>query len=73
MTNPESSSSKSDFELYQDVVVNFEKDIDLSTADDNIIRKYVRYKFLVYKDNNIQDTTLRNLVKQEFSAFTEDH
>ena len=53
MANSKSSSSKSNFELYQDVVVNFEKNIDLSTADNNIIRKYVRYKFLIYKDNNI--------------------
>ena len=73
MANPDSSSSRSDSDLFEDVEVIFEKSIDLSTADDKIIKRYINYKFQVYRENNIQDTTLRNLIKQELSVFTEDH
>ena len=96
--NPESPNSRPDSELYQDAAVNFEKgidlstadrkiirkyiedavdifeeDIDLSTADDKIIKEYVNYKFLVYREYNMQDTSLRSLIKEEFADFTEDY
>ena len=73
MTNPESSSSRSDSDLFEDVVIIFKKSIDLSTADDKIIEQYVDYKFQIYKKSNIQDTTLLRILKEEFSDFIENH
>ena len=71
--NSESFIFRSDFEIFQDVVVIFENDIDLSISDDKIIKSYINYKFEVYRDNNIQDTTLRELIKEEFDDFIENH
>ena len=70
MANFNLGSSRSDSE---DAAVIFEEGIDLSTADGKIIRKYVNYKFQIYRENDIQDTTLRDLIKEEFGDFTEDH
>ena len=47
MTNSESFNSRSDFDLFENVEVIFEKNIDLFTADDKIIKKYVNYKFQI--------------------------
>ena len=71
--NSESSNSRSDFEHYQDVVVTFDDDIDLSTADAKTIRKYINNRIQAYKENNIQDTTLRNIIKEDFANFIENH
>ena len=71
--NPESFNSRSDSELYQDVVVIFEDDIDLSISDDKIIKSYINYKFEAYRNSNIQDTTLRELIREKFDDFIEDH
>ena len=71
--NSESSNSRSDFELYQNIVVTFDDNIDLSTADAKTIRKYINNRIQVYKENNIQDTTLRNIIKKDFANFIENH
>ena len=57
----------------ENVVDIFEKSIDLFTADDKIIKKYVNYKFLIYREYNMQNTSLRSLIKEEFADFIENH
>ena len=71
--NSESFNFRSDFELFQNVVVNFDDDIDLSTADAKTIRKYINNRNQIYKEHNTQDTNLRTVIKEEFANFIENH
>ena len=71
--NSEFFNFRSDFELFQNVVVNFDDDIDLSTADAKTIKKYINNRIQVYKEHNTQNTNLRTVIKEEFANFIENH
>ena len=71
-SNPESFNSRSDFELFQNVVVNFDDDIDLFTADAKTIKKYINNRIQIYKKHNAHNTNLRTIIKEEFANFIEN-
>ena len=72
-SNSESFNFRSDFELSQKVVVIFENDIDLSTANVQTIKNYVKYRVKIYKENDIQNTNLRTVLINDFAHFIENH
>ena len=72
-SNSESFNFKLNFELSQKIVVTFENDIDLFTANAQMIKNYVKYRIKIYKKNDIQNTNLRTVLIDDFAHFIENH
>jgi hypothetical protein len=71
--NPQSNSSRFEFEIFLDVEAFFCNDIDLEKANHHLLNKYVIYRVFQYAALDIEDYDLWICIQTNFAFFIENH
>ena len=59
--------------VFEDLSVLFRIGIDLDKADEDLVNKYIKYKFQGYEDANTSDYELYKELRRDFNKFEEHH